>query len=76
VAGEEVPGPEERRLEALLLGFRTREGVPLRLVGESHRVRRAVDAAVTDGLLELAGGRLRPTLAGWLVADRLPLLFD
>ncbi|SHE81416.1 oxygen-independent coproporphyrinogen-3 oxidase [Desulfacinum infernum DSM 9756] len=76
VAGEEVPGPDERRLEALLLGFRTREGVPLHLVGESHRVRRAVEAAVADGLLALARGRLRPTLEGWLIADRLPLLFD
>ncbi|SMC24985.1 oxygen-independent coproporphyrinogen-3 oxidase [Desulfacinum hydrothermale DSM 13146] len=76
VAGREIPGPEERRLEALMLGFRTREGVPLALVGDTDRARRAVTTTVSQGLLEVQRQRLRPTLAGWLVANRLPLLFD
>ena len=76
VAGSEELGPQELALEHLLLGLRSggvdltrlrRHGCDL----EAPAPARHVAAAVSAGLLEVAPGRLRPTLAGWSVADGL-----
>lgn len=82
VAGEETLGDEELALEALMLGLRTAEGVDL----ERFRERFGVDLVarneplvarlVAEGLVAVAGGRLRPTLRGFAVADGLALGFD
>lgn len=71
---EEI-SPEQERLERLLLGFRTREGVPLEVVGLEETAVSAVQKAEADGLVRLQDGFVVPTRKGWLVADRLPLLF-
>jgi len=66
---------EQRRLERLFLGFRTGEGVSVDMVGATPEARDAARRAVRRGLLRLHDDRLVPTLKGWLIADRLPLLF-
>ncbi len=74
---EEVLTAKERALEALMLALRTYDGIDLErfeaLYGidlyESHRER--IESFVDDGLLELTPNRLRPTLRGLSVADRL-----
>lgn len=66
---------EQRRLERLFLGFRTHDGVSLDVVGRSPEARRALRRAVRRDLLRIRNGRLVPTVKGWLIADRLPLLF-
>lgn len=76
-AGDEALTREQRALEALMLGLRTAEGVDLERFERDH----GVDLAAAnherlarwhrDGLVELAGTRLRPTVRGWAVADAL-----
>ena len=66
VAGEEVLGDEERRVEALQLALRTRHGVPAA----------ALDVEALDGLVEPApddDGRVRLTVRGRLLANEVAL---
>lgn len=63
---EETLTPDQRRLEAVYLGLRTREGVPLEACpGE------AVESATSAGWLEVCDGRVRCTREGWLRLDAL-----
>jgi len=72
VAGAEELSPEQLRLEALCLGFRTREGVSPDLLSPS--VRQGILADLAKGeLVRVLPGKIVPTLKGFLVADRLPL---
>ncbi|MGA7577611.1 MAG: radical SAM family heme chaperone HemW [Desulfobaccales bacterium] len=74
-AGHEALTPEQVRLETLYLGFRTREGVDLKVI-ESHSGWGEVLSRLQDeGLLRLTGGRVAATPRGLVIADRLPLLF-
>jgi oxygen-independent coproporphyrinogen-3 oxidase len=77
VADRELPTPEQRALEILLLGLRTREGVTVaRLVTECgfdplDEHRSLITGLVRQGLLHRPSQHLRATLAGWAVADGL-----
>jgi oxygen-independent coproporphyrinogen-3 oxidase len=75
VAGQEVLTPEQRRLEALFLGMRTKDGVDLKLVQEGPPQRAVLREIVGAGLVEIKGNRLVPTRQGLVVADRLALGF-
>jgi oxygen-independent coproporphyrinogen-3 oxidase len=66
-AGHELPDDDARRLEAVLLGIRLAEGLPLDALVE----RGAADGVVDDGLATLVGDRLVLTLQGRLLADRV-----
>ena len=62
VAGEDVVGPDERRLEGLQLALRTREGVPVS----------ALDLTGLDGLVAPAhGDRVALTPTGRLLANEV-----
>ena len=82
VAGEETLSDEELALEALMLGLRTAEGVDLERYRERFGVdpvarnQALVERLVEAGLVAAAGGRLRPTLRGFAVADGLPVGFE
>lgn len=54
--------------ERAWLGMRTSDGVPAALL---DRVPRIVDWLVAEGLAERRGGRICPTLRGFLMADRV-----
>jgi len=75
LAGEETLTPTQLRLEALYLGFRTREGVSLDLLRAQPRWRTVLAELRRTGLVRVADGRLVTTPQGMVVADRLPLLF-
>ncbi len=75
VAGEEALTPEQRRLEALYLGMRTREGVALELVQAGPPQAAVLSEIVGAGLAEVRENRLVPTRQGLVVADRLALGF-
>jgi len=75
LAGEETLTPSQLRLEALYLGFRTREGVSLDLLRPQPRWRTVLAELRRSGLVRVADGRLVTTPQGMVVADRLPLLF-
>jgi oxygen-independent coproporphyrinogen-3 oxidase len=66
VAGSERIGPAQRKLEALALGLRRREGVDVGLIGK--RVSRIPDL-VREGIALLDGGSLKLTEKGLLLAD-------
>jgi putative oxygen-independent coproporphyrinogen III oxidase len=75
VAATETLTPAQRRLEALYLGFRTQDGVSLKLLGLEPRGNAALAELKRAGLLRIKDGRAVPTPEGLVVADRLPLLF-
>jgi oxygen-independent coproporphyrinogen-3 oxidase len=74
-AGRETLDPEQRVLEELYLGLRTSEGVALAEAAERPGFEAGLAAALERGLVKISAGRVLPTLEGFLVADRLPLLF-
>ncbi len=75
VAGEETLTVDQVRLEGLLLGFRTREGVAISVIQDVPGWEEALRTMEDEGLVEVQDGRARPTRLGLVLADRLPLLF-
>ncbi|MCU0580408.1 MAG: radical SAM family heme chaperone HemW [Desulfobacterota bacterium] len=73
--GEETLTPEQRRLEVLLLGFRTRSGVALKDLSLNREREKVLTALEENGKIIRQQDRMIPTPAGFLVADRLPLFF-
>ena len=73
VAGSEDLTPEQLRLEALYLGFRTREGVALEVIQGHPRGQMVLSELVEAGLVRQEDGRVKATARGLVVADRLPL---
>lgn len=65
--GEETLTDEQARIEAIQLGLRTSDGVDASLVRDDRRLA----ALARAGLVEVTGGRVRPTTRGMLAADRL-----
>jgi oxygen-independent coproporphyrinogen-3 oxidase len=82
VAGSEDLTAEDLALEALMLGFRTAEGIDLVRFRERYGVdlaernARLMERLEHEGLLRAEGSRLRPTLEGWAVADSLARDFE
>jgi putative oxygen-independent coproporphyrinogen III oxidase len=68
---------EQLRLERVLLGFRTRKGVTLRdlAVPDDKESAKALRRLQRSGTVRVSDLRVVPTLKGYLVADRLPLMF-
>ncbi len=58
--------PREMEVDRLWLGMRTSDGVPEAALGESLS-----EEFVVGGLAERRGGRICPTLRGFLMADRI-----
>jgi coproporphyrinogen III oxidase-like Fe-S oxidoreductase len=75
VADREVLSPEQFRLEALYLGLRTKDGVPLDLIRRTPGWGNTLTELIKSGLIEVNQDRVVPTLAGFLLADCLPLWF-
>jgi len=68
--GQETLTAEQRRLEAICLGLRTRDGVALALVQRSAGDCR-IEPLIEEGLVFVDGQRLCPTTRGLLLADGL-----
>ncbi|MCL7958488.1 MAG: radical SAM family heme chaperone HemW [marine benthic group bacterium] len=64
--GRELPSGEQRRLEALWLGLRTRRGIDLDRFGISEAI---VAGWISDGRAIRQGARVKLTPHGWLVLD-------
>lgn len=73
-ADAEVLGPREVRLERIWLGLRTAEGVAAPELDAGQR--RVVDRWVGEGLAEADPSRVRLTVEGWLLLDRLAVELD
>jgi oxygen-independent coproporphyrinogen-3 oxidase len=74
--GGEILDARAWRLEAVMLGLRTADGVSLSTLGDVPGAEETINALVAEGRVERSGGQLRPTLKGFLVADSLPLRFN
>jgi oxygen-independent coproporphyrinogen-3 oxidase len=76
IGDHETPTPRQRLAEALMLGLRTRDGVPrdrldARLALERGRLPAVLDAWRERGLLAEGEGRVWLTEAGFLLSDAL-----
>ena len=82
VAGRERLSPSDLALERLMLGLRTASGIDLTEIDQAYGTTIAAtnEAVVEDlqrqGKIEIADGRLRPTLAGLATADSVALAFE
>jgi putative oxygen-independent coproporphyrinogen III oxidase len=75
VAGAEVLTEEQLALESLYLGLRTRDGIDLSKVGNCQITDTVLPQLLKEDYVKITGSRVVPTKKGFLVADRLPLLF-
>ena len=75
-AGKETLSDAQRRMESLLLGFRTRMGVEIKAIGPLKGLDRLLEQLERSGLVVIREGRAAPTREGFLHADGLPLLFS
>jgi oxygen-independent coproporphyrinogen-3 oxidase len=75
VQGSERLSEEQAELERLSLQLRTRAGTSIRELGCREKTDRVLPGLIEAGLLEVMGERAVPTREGFLVADRLPLMF-
>jgi oxygen-independent coproporphyrinogen-3 oxidase len=67
---------EQKGLEQLFLSFRTKQGIALGDLKKYKKVEIVLNRLIESGLIEIQGDRAVPTKKGFLVADRLPLMFD
>ena len=75
VEGSELLTDEQLRMEALMLGLRTRRGVALELALTFPHASATLQKLQADGLLIMSNNRLAPTTHGLLLADSLALRF-
>lgn len=75
VEGFERLSGEQAFLERLALQLRTRAGTPVRELRRNEKSASVLSSLVEAGFLRIADERAVPTREGFLVADRLPLLF-
>ncbi len=66
---------EQLRLEKLYLGLRTRDGISTTDVPTAPNPENVLSSLEHAGLIKVSPDRIYPTLHGFLVADRLPLMF-
>lgn len=66
---------EQEQLEIISLGLRTRAGLDLSRLADSLNLEETLSRLVEAQLVSITDNRLVPTLKGFLLADRLPLLF-
>ncbi len=67
--------PEQLRLERLYLGFRTEEGVAVSDACKGAAANTTLSQLKRAGVVKVKKGRIIPTRKGFLIADRLPLMF-
>jgi oxygen-independent coproporphyrinogen-3 oxidase len=75
IQGSERLSDEQASLERLSLGLRTKTGIPIRELQGYRNSEGVLPGLLQAGYLEMIDKRAVPTREGFLVADRLPLLF-
>jgi len=75
IEGQEELDEEQIRMEWISLGLRTRAGLDLHCLGENTGIEKILSRLVENEWVSISDNHLIPTPKGFLVADRLPLLF-
>jgi oxygen-independent coproporphyrinogen-3 oxidase len=75
IGGSETLSFEQLRLEKLFLGLRTLDGVNLDVAFPEPPSKGRLKDIIKTRLISVRGNSLIPTKQGFLMADRLPLLF-
>lgn len=75
IDGSETLSPEQLHLERLYLGLRTRDGIAMEDARKGPHGDKIIASLRDAGLIKVKGDRIIATRKGFLVADRLPLLF-
>ena len=76
IEGDERLSPEQLELERLFLGFRNLEGVNIINTFNKPPCENALKKLITSKHVEVYSGKIIPTVKGYLIADRLPLMFS
>jgi oxygen-independent coproporphyrinogen-3 oxidase len=74
VEASERLSPDQERLERILLGLRTQEGVALEDVLGTSKDKNSLVRLKKSGFVRVSQNRVSPTKKGFLIADRLPLI--
>jgi oxygen-independent coproporphyrinogen-3 oxidase len=74
VEGNESLSSEQLELERFFLGFRNLEGVDIKDTLDEPLREAILKMLISEKLIEVHGRKIIPTVEGYLVADRLPLL--
>jgi putative oxygen-independent coproporphyrinogen III oxidase len=74
VEAREELNEEQIQMEIISLGLRTRAGLDLGPLSDRANLGKILPALVESQLVSVTDNRLIPTLKGFLLADRLPLL--
>jgi oxygen-independent coproporphyrinogen III oxidase len=75
VEGSEGLTDEQKRIEIVSLGLRTRQGVDINEIEDAPGLREKISVLVDSGYIQVHNNRVIPTREGFLVADQLPLCF-
>lgn len=73
--GSETLSPEQVRLERVYFGFRTRDGLDAADLGPRNLGSKTFRDLKRLRLVKVEGTCITPTIKGFLLADRLPLMF-
>lgn len=76
IEGQEALEEEQVLMEWISLGLRTRAGLDLNRLRHKLDLEEILPKFLTNEWATVTGNQLVPTLKGFLVADRLPLLFE
>ena len=76
IEGQEELDEEQVLMEWISLGLRTRAGLDLNRLGDKLNLEKILPKFLNNEWATVTGNHLVPTLKGFLVADRLPLLFE
>lgn len=75
IAGKEILSEQNRFMEGLLLGLRTKQGIAVDMLSRVPELGSRVKHLEESGLVIIREGRVLPTREGLLYADGLPLVF-
>jgi putative oxygen-independent coproporphyrinogen III oxidase len=75
VAGQEILSEGQLLLERLYFGFRVIDGLPIDFFDSIPQGRETLAELERTSFVRIESGRIVPTLRGFLLSDRLPLLF-
>jgi oxygen-independent coproporphyrinogen-3 oxidase len=76
IGGDEKLSPEQLELERLFLGFRNLDGISIKDTFHKPLCENTLKRLITSKCVEVRSGKIIPTVKGYLIADRLPLMLS